>query len=63
MGGVRAKVKLTNAADLAMVRRSLMQHAEVRACEVDALVETGAVTLVMPSFVVEQLGLAPIAFI
>jgi hypothetical protein len=53
---VRAKVKLTNAADLALVRRSVMKSHEVRSVETDALIDAGAVSLVLPSFVVEQLG-------
>jgi clan AA aspartic protease len=58
MGGVRASVKLTNSVDLGLVRRNLMQPHEVRTFEADALVGTGAVALVVPSFVAERLGLA-----
>jgi clan AA aspartic protease len=58
MGEVRATVKLTNAADMALARRDLMRPEEVHSLEADALIDTGAVSLVLPSFVVERLGLA-----
>jgi clan AA aspartic protease len=58
MGEVRVTVKLTNAADLALVRRQLMRPEEVRSVEANALVDTGAVSCVLPSFVVQRLGLA-----
>ncbi|MDQ1316895.1 MAG: hypothetical protein QG588_544 [Candidatus Poribacteria bacterium] len=58
MGEVRAKVKLTNSADIAMLRRNLIQSIQLRSVEADALVDTGAVSLFLPSFVVERLGLA-----
>ena len=58
MGEVRVTVKLTNAADLALVRRQLMRPEEVRAVEANALVDPGAVSCVLPSFVVQRLGLA-----
>jgi clan AA aspartic protease len=49
-------VRLSNAADMAMVRRQLMRPEEVRSVEADALVNTGAVTFVLPSLVVERLS-------
>jgi len=58
MGEVRVMVRLSNAADMALVRRNLMRPEEIRAMEADALVDTGAVTFVLPSLVVERLGLA-----
>jgi clan AA aspartic protease len=58
MGEVRVTVRLSNAADMALVRRQLMRPEEVRSVEADALVGTGAVTFVLPSLVVERLGLA-----
>jgi clan AA aspartic protease len=58
LGEVRAKVKLTNSADMAMLRRNLIQSTQLHSVEADALVDTGAVSLVLPSFVVERLGLA-----
>ena len=58
MGGVRAKVKLTNSADMAMLRRNLIQSIQLRSVEANASVDTGEVSLILPSFVVERLGLA-----
>jgi clan AA aspartic protease len=58
MGEVRVMVRLSNAADMALVRRNLMRPEEIRALKADALVDTGAVTFVLPSLVVERLGLA-----
>ncbi len=57
MGEVRAKVKLTNAGDEVLVRRGLLSKEQVRTYETDALVDTGAVSPVLPSFVVQRLGL------
>ena len=58
MGEGPVMVRLSNAADMALVRRNLMRPEEIRAVEADALVDTGAVTFVLPSLVVERLGLA-----
>jgi clan AA aspartic protease len=58
MGEVRVMVRLSNAADMALVRRNLMRPEEIRVVEADALVDTGAVTFVLPSLVVERLRLA-----
>ena len=58
MGEVRVKVKLTNSVDEGLVRRGQMKPEEVRTYEADALVDTGAVRCVLPSFVADQLGLA-----
>ncbi len=57
MGAVRAKVKLTNAIDEAMVSRGVLAPHLLRECETQALVDTGALTLVIPKEIVEQLGL------
>jgi predicted aspartyl protease len=58
MGEVRVTVKLSNAADMALVRRQLIRPGEVRSVEANALIDIGAVTFVLPSLVVERLGLA-----
>jgi clan AA aspartic protease len=58
MGEVRAKVKLTNAGDEVLVRRGLLSKEQVRTYQTDALVDTGSVSPVLPSFVAQQLGLA-----
>ena len=60
MGEVRVKVKLTNSVDEGLVRRGQMKPEEVHTYEAEALVDTGAVRCVLPSFVADQLGLARI---
>lgn len=60
MGEVRVKVKLTNAVDEAMFRRGLLPEDKIRSYEADAMVDTGAVRSVLPSHVVERLGLATV---
>ncbi len=57
MGAVRVKVKLTNAIDEELVTRGLLAPSLLREYEVDGLVDTGAVSLVIPMQLVEQLGL------
>ena len=57
MGEVRVKVKITNTGDEIMARRGLLPASEIRAYEADAMVDTGAVSPVLPSFVVQKLGL------
>jgi len=57
MGAVRTKIKLTNAIDEELVNRGLLAPHLLRECEVEALVDTGAVYLVIPEKIVQQLGL------
>ncbi len=57
MGEVRAAVRLTNAVDEELLRRGALTPAEVRTYEADALVDTGAVRMVLPPHVVARLGL------
>ena len=57
MGEVRIKVKLTNAVDEALVRRGKLSTNEIRIYETDALIDTGAVTSVIPIHVAQRLGL------
>lgn len=58
MGEVRVEVKLTNAGDDSLARRKKLAPSKVRSVKANALVDTGAVRLILPSFVVEKLGLA-----
>lgn len=58
MGEVIVEVKLTNAADQAMVRRGFLKPEEIRFAKVRATVDTGAVNCVIPGFLADQLGLA-----
>jgi len=57
MGEVRVKVKLINALDRALARRGQIKKEEIRVYEADALIDTGAVSSVVPQYVMEQLGL------
>ncbi len=57
MGKVRVKVRLANAADESLARRGQLPAERVRAYEAEALVDTGAVSLVIPTYVAQQLGL------
>ena len=57
MGKVRTKVILTNALDRALARRGQISEKDIRSYEADALVDTGAVSSVVPANVMEQLGL------
>lgn len=57
MGEVRVKVTLTNALDRALARRGQIDAAAIRSYEADALVDTGAVSSVIPQHVMAQLGL------
>ena len=57
MGAVRTKVKLTNAVDEELVNRGLLAPRLLRECETEGLVDTGAVYLVIPAKIVDQLGL------
>lgn len=58
MGEVRIKVKITNAADQVLSSRGQMELSEVRFYEADAMVDTGAVSTVLPFDVVNALGLS-----
>ena len=58
MGEVRVKVKLTNAVDEELLRRGQIPASDVREIEVEAVVDTGAVRCVLPSHVVDQLGIS-----
>lgn len=60
MGEVRVKVKLTNAIDEGLARRGKIPPEEVRTYEADAMVDTGAVSSVIPSNVMQQLGVLSI---
>ncbi len=60
MGEVRVKVKLTNAFDESLERRGKISKKEIRTYEADALVDTGAVSSVVPLNVMKQLGVLSI---
>jgi clan AA aspartic protease len=58
MGEVRVKATITNAIDEALARRGQIPSAEIRSYEADAMVDTGAVRSIIPSYVLQRLGLA-----
>lgn len=58
MGGIRVKVKITNATDEELARTGHLSPEKVRAYEADAMVDTGAVRAVVPPHVVEHLGVS-----
>jgi clan AA aspartic protease len=57
MGAIYTNIKLTNAIDAGMIRRGVLAPRYLRHIEKQALVDTGAVTLVIPQAVADQLGL------
>ena len=58
MGEVRTKVTLTNAVDEELARQGMLRRKKPRSCVVDAMVDSGAVRLVLPANVVQRLGLS-----
>lgn len=58
MGEVRVKATITNALDEALARRGQLPSADIRSYEADAMVDTGAVRSIIPSYVLQRLGLA-----
>ncbi|MHB1423991.1 MAG: aspartyl protease family protein [Gemmataceae bacterium] len=61
MGKVLVKAKIENLDDLFGVRKGLVSDDQVRRVEVaDALVDTGATGLLLPSRSIAQLGLEPL---
>ena len=58
MGEVRVTARLTNAADEGLVRRGRLTPEQVRTYQADALVDTGAVRMVIPASVAARLGLS-----
>ncbi|MBM2814142.1 MAG: clan aspartic protease [Ignavibacteria bacterium] len=57
MGEVRIKTSIYNAMDEALARRGRIRPDEIRKYEADAMIDTGAIRTVIPTFVLEQLGL------
>ena len=58
MGEVYVRVRLSNNTDVEMVERGLLPPDQVRTCEVEALVDTGATRSIIPSEVAHRLGLS-----
>lgn len=57
MGEVRVKTKLINAFDEKLARKGQISPEQIRTYEADALVDRGAVSSVLPIYVVQKLGL------
>ena len=57
MGMIKKKVRITNSADLVKSKSGLIPPAEIRSLEVEAIIDTGARMLCLPSDLAEVLGL------
>jgi clan AA aspartic protease len=57
MGEIRAKVTLQNDRDIFRYQERIIKEPEIRCVTLDALVDTGAVMVLLPQDVVEFLGL------
>lgn len=60
MGEVKVEVELENAVDRGMEQRGLLETKKVRAIKASVLVDSGAMTLVLPQEQVEALGLVEV---
>ena len=60
MGKVRVDVLLVNEGDLLLSKMGRMQKSDVRSLKINALVDTGAVMVLLPQDVVETLGLGKV---
>lgn len=57
MGEIRAKVLLENVSDLALLQAGHLRKDAVRLREIEAVVDTGAVMMLLPRDLVDALGL------
>ena len=57
MGTIVATMELENAGDRVAFEEGFRKESEIRRTQVDGIVDTGAVVLVLPQNVVERLGL------
>jgi len=57
MGEIKVKIVLENFVDRFMYIENQTEEKEIRRYEMDAVVDTGAVMLILPQDVVEELGL------
>ena len=57
MGMVYAKLKLLNAGDVVLFKRGMLEEDKIRQLDVNAMVDPGATTIVLPEGVAERLGL------
>lgn len=57
MGEIRVKVKLENFGDVSLYEEDKLNIEKIRCVEIDAMVDTGAVMILLPQDIVETLGL------
>ena len=57
MGEILTRVRLENSADLSLEKQGTLAADKVRGVEIDAVVDTGAVMMLLPQDLVEKLGL------
>ena len=57
MGLVYAELRLLNSIDVGLCKRGMLEEEKVREATVEALVDSGAINLVIPSHIAVQLGL------
>ncbi len=57
MGEIKVKAKLENSGDLFLFNRGELSKKKIRTLEIDAVVDTGAVMILLPQDLVERLGL------
>lgn len=57
VGEIRIKVLITNAVDEALARRGQIDKKDIRTYEADAMVDAGAVRSVIPTHVMQRLGI------
>ncbi len=60
MGEIRVKVRIENDHDVFLYKEGKIKKQDIRAVEIDALVDTGAVMILLPQELVETLGLEKI---
>jgi clan AA aspartic protease len=56
MGEIRVKVTLKNAMDVQLHQLKKLAKKKIRSCEVDAIVDTGAVLTIVPQPILDKLG-------
>ncbi len=59
MGEIKVKIGLENFVDRYMYLEKKIEENEIRKYEMEAIVETGAMMLVLPQDIIEELGLIP----
>lgn len=60
MGEIRVKIHLENELDRALYEMRRLPKKKIRAADIDALVDTGAILMLLPQDLVEKLGLRSI---